>query len=267
VKDDVPKCMRMITKWMHKMFLKINGDKTEILLLYPDSLEDKVIVRGVIIDDQCIRFSKYVKNVGLWLDGNLNFDYHVNKIVAHCFKLLKDIGRIRTVLSRKHTEMLVHAVSSSRLDYCNSVFFNMKKSNLYKLQKVQNAAARLVVRKRKRDSISATLKELHWLRIESRILFKLLLFVFKYIQGNSPTNLQIRFKTHNCRPNDFLMLLHTSFATKYGRRTFDYAAPRLWNALPPKVREAKTLESFKSMVKTLLFVDTEGFQRKAFLHS
>ena len=163
--------------------------------------------------------------------------------------------------------MLVHAVSSSRLDYCNSVFLNMKKSNLYKLQKVQNAAARLVVQKRKRDSISATLKELHWLRIESRILFKLLLFVYKYTRGNSPTNLKIQYKSHNCRTGDFLMLKHTSFDTKHGKRTFDYAAPRLWNALPPDVRKAKTLQSFKSMVKTILFLDTEGFQRKAFSHS
>jgi hypothetical protein len=41
-----------------------------------------------------------------------------------------------------------------RIDYCNSLFFNMPKENIYKLQKVQNSAARLVTRKLKRDSIS-----------------------------------------------------------------------------------------------------------------
>ena len=74
-----------------------------------------------MLNGQCIRFSKQVKNVGLWLDENLNFDYHVNKVVGRCFKLLKDIGRVRNILNRKHTEMLVYAVTSSRFDYCNSV--------------------------------------------------------------------------------------------------------------------------------------------------
>ena len=209
----------------------------------------------MIIDEQCIRFSKYVKNVGLWLDGNLNFNHHVNKIVSHCFKLLKDIGRVRAMLSRKHTEMLVHAVSSTRMDYCNSVLFNMNKSNINKLQKVQNAAARLVVQKRKRESISATLRELHWLRIESRNIFKILLLVHKYVQSKFPSNLSLPYKSVNCRPGDFLMLHEKSCKTKYGKRTFTYAAPRLWNALPPDVRKTDKIETFKSMVKTILFQD------------
>ena len=116
----------------------------------------------------------------VWLDKHLNLKTHVNKIVSHCYKLLKDIGRIRSVLSQKHTETLVHAVTSSRLDYCNSIFYNMNKSNLFKLQKVQNAAARLIVQKRRRESITSTIRELHWLRIESRILFKILLLVYKW---------------------------------------------------------------------------------------
>ena len=108
-----------------------------------------------------MRFSHEVKNVGVWLDNNLKLDKHINMIVSHCYKLLKDIGRIRNVLSNKYTEMLVHAVVTSRLDYCNSLFYNISKSNLFKLQKVQNAAARLVVRKGKRHSVTGLLKDLH----------------------------------------------------------------------------------------------------------
>ena len=152
---------------MNINFLKINPEKTEILLLYPKSIASQVIIKGTFIEGKCIRFSNEVKNVGVVLDKNLNFDKHVNKVVSHGFKLLKDIGRVRSVITTKHTEMLVHAVASSRLDYCNSLFFNMKKGNLFKLQKVQNAAARLVARKKKRDSISTVIKELYWLRVKS----------------------------------------------------------------------------------------------------
>ena len=215
-------------------------------------------------EGKCIRFSNEVKNVGVVLDKNLNFDKHVNKIVSHGFKLLKDIGRVRSVLTTKHTEMLVHAVTSSRLDYCNSLFFNLNKCNILKLQKLQNAAARLVMKKRKRESVRMVLRELHWLRVESRIVFKILLLVHKIVQGKCSNNLKISYKGYNCRPNDFLQLETRKVKTKYGKRTFDYAAPRLWNALPMQVRMEDDVQQFKKQVKTLLFVDTEGFLKKAF---
>ena len=228
-------------------------------------MESDVIIRGTIIDDKhCIRFSDEVKNVGVWVDKNLSMTCHINKVVSHCYKILKDIGRIRSVLSQNHTEMLVHSLISHRMDYCNSLFYNIDKSNLEKLQKVQNAAARLIVRKRRRESISGTIKDLHWLRVESRIIFKILLLVYKSINGTSSKNIELEFKSHNCREKEFLMLKLHFYKTKYGKRTFKYNAPRLWNALPLNVRTAETVDSFKRMVKTILIQDTEGFKRKAF---
>ena len=268
LKNDVASCMKEITHWMNTQFLKINPDKTEILLLRPKALEENVIIGGTIIDEQCIRYSKVVKNVGVWLDEHLSMSTHINKIVSHCYKLLKDIGRIRNVLSKKHTEMLVHSVISSRLDYCNSLFFNINKSNMYKLQKVQNAAARLISGKRKRDNISSVIKDLHWLRIESRVIFKMLLFVYKCIRGLCTANLtqKLKYKKYNCRLGDYLMLETRKVKTKYGRRTFEYAGCRLWNALPLDVRMEEKIDNFKKQIKTLLFKDTEGFKRKASLY-
>ena len=162
--------------------------------------------------------------------------------------------------------MLVHAVSTSRLDYCNSLFINMSRANMYKLQKVQNAAARLVVRKRKREGVSKVLKELHWLPVESRVIFKILLLVYKCVTGKCSENLvsKITFKRYNCRPMDYLLLETRKVSTKYGRRTFEYAGPRLWNALPLHIRTEEVIERYKKQVKTLLFQDTEGFKRTAF---
>ena len=267
LKNDVAKCIEEVVRWSNSMFLKINPDKTEIILFYPKSLEDRVIIRGTLVGKDCIRYSREVKNVGVWLDSNLRMEKQVNAIVSHCYKLLKNIGRIRNVLTKKQTEMLVHSVITSKLDYCNSLLINTSKSNLYKLQKVQNSAARLVVRGRKRDSISQVLKELHWLRIESRIIFKILLITYKRITGQCSENLQIKYKGHNCRPQDYLMLETTNANTKYGRRRFEYAAPRLWNALPLEVRTEEDIEIFKKRVKTLLFEGTEELKRRASVYN
>ena len=142
----------------------------------------------------------------------------------------------------------------------------MSTSNLSKLQKVQNAAARLVARKRKRDGISSTLRDLHWLKVEARVIFKILLLVYKCINGTCSANLsqKLKYKKFNCRPNDYLLLETMQVSTKYGRRTFAYAGPRLWNALPLETRSEEKMENFKRQIKTLLFTDTDEFKRNAF---
>ena len=122
LKNDIVNCMNNIIQWMNTHFLKINPDKTERLLLYPNSQENQVIIKVTLFDQHCVRFSNEVKNVGVWLDKHLNLNKHVNQVVSHCHKLLKDIRGIRNVLSKQHAEMLIHAVISSRLDYCNSRF-------------------------------------------------------------------------------------------------------------------------------------------------
>ena len=147
-----------------------------------------------------MRYSKEVKNVGVWFDQQMTKKKYVNSLVSHCYHLIKNIGRIRSILSSKHAEILVHAVIFSRLDKCNRLLMNASKSNLYKLQKVQNAAARLVVRRRKRTLISDTLIKLHWLRVESTIVYKILLPVLKSLHEQCSKNLGVKFKSYNRRP-------------------------------------------------------------------
>ena len=48
LKHDVVNCMKLIVEWSHFHFMKINPDKTELLLLYPPSLESEIIIRGIL---------------------------------------------------------------------------------------------------------------------------------------------------------------------------------------------------------------------------
>ena len=150
--SEVIKCMDEVVQWSNIHFMKINPDKTELLLLRPASLNKDVIINGIMYQGQCIRFSNQVKNVGVWLDQNLTMDKHINCLVSHCYKILRDISRIKKYIQRLHLELLVHAVITSRLDYCNCLFVNINKSNLFKMQKVQNAAGRLILGRRRHDS-------------------------------------------------------------------------------------------------------------------
>ena len=113
--------MQKIIQWSNEQFMKISPDKTEILLLHPTCLNHEIVIKGVLIDEQCIRFSNIVKNVGVWIDENLNMNKHINSVVSHCHKILRDIGKIKTYLQRSHMEQIVLAVAGMRLNYCNSL--------------------------------------------------------------------------------------------------------------------------------------------------
>jgi hypothetical protein len=264
LKDDIVKCMKIIVNWNDALFMKINPDKTELMLCRPPSLNSEVIINGMIYDDQCIRFSDSEKNVGVNLDCNLTLDNHVNKVTSHSYKILRDVSQIKKFLSKERLQTLVHAIVTSRLDYCNSLFTGLTKNNIRKLQKVQNRAASLICGVRKGDSVKNTLQTLHWLRVEERIAFKTLLLVQKVLRNKCSSNLALKYRCFNGRPDDSLTLQVPDFSTKYGRRTFQYVGSKLWNALPLHIRCEEDTERFKSQLKTLLFDNYTDLLSKAY---
>ena len=175
------------------------------------------------------------------------------------------LGKIRKYLDNNSTERLVHAFITSRLDCCNSLLIGLPDNDLQKLQKLQNASARLVTCTKRREHITPILEHLHWLPVSHRIKYKVLLLVFKTLNDHSPAyldelicrympNRTLRSSSHNSlrfpsqRPQ-------TQF---YGHRAFAVCAPALWNALPLEIRNAATTEQFKCCLKTFLFKDYYG---------
>ncbi len=90
------------------------------------------------------------------------------------------------MLSMSNTEMLIHAFMTSRLDYCNALLGGCSARLINKLQMVQNAAARVLTRTRKYDHISPVMSTLHWLPIKHRIDLKILLIIYKALNGLAP---------------------------------------------------------------------------------
>ena len=123
---------------------------------------------------------------------------------------------------------------------------------------VQNNAARVIYNMKKSDHISSTLKDLHWLPVRSRILYKVLLTVYKTQHGFAPKylvdllNPYIPVRSLRSSSLHLLDIPQTNL-TKYGDRAFAVCAAKEWNKLPVTIREVTTVETFKVGLKTHLF--------------
>ena len=92
----------------------------------------------------------------------------------------------RSCLTEQAAIRLVHSLVVSRLDYGNALLFGIPDVLIGKLQRVQNYAARLVVRCDRRDHITHVLKKLHWLPVKQRVTYKILLLTFNALNGLAP---------------------------------------------------------------------------------
>ena len=142
---------------------------------------------------------------------------------------------IRTYLDRESTEAIIqHAFVTTNLDYCKSILYGLPKVLLNCLQLVQNRAAHKVTFTRRYEHVIPSLTDLHWLPVEYRIIYKTLLFVYKAINGFSPS---------------YISNLHLSYCD----RRFSIIGPKLWNSIPASLRNANSLNSFQKTLKTYLF--------------
>jgi len=127
-----------------------------------------------------------------------------------------------------------------------------------RLKRVQNSLARVVMPNVKRtDHITPTLRKLHWLPISKRIIFKIAALTFKTLYFKQPAYLFELLRPYtpdrNLRSSNQNLLVTPNIKSSIGRRSFSYAAPTIWNSLPPALRSASTLNHFLSGLKTHLF--------------
>lgn len=243
--------------WMTSNKLKLNSDKTEVLLLtskHKPSIEPVSLKIG----DATVMSQKKVRDLGVTLDGHMTMEAHVNSVVKSCMAQLKKIGHIRRYLTPEAAKTLVHAQVTSRMDYCNCMLYGLPKVLLNKLQRVQNMSARIVSRTSRYEHITPVLKELHWLPVEKRIHFKILVHTYRSIHGEAPVYLQNLVKEY--RPTRQLrsssetkLVLPRTKTVSYGERSFQYAAAHLWNDLPSHVRNVPNLTQFRKVLKTHYF--------------
>ena len=249
--EDINNCLIYISKWMHEHFLCLNQSKTKILVIAPPSTQKEIVIRGVFLENECLRFVDSAKNLGIILDNVLSFKEQINKVVKTSFSIIKKLYQIKGFLSEKQLQQLVSSYIFSKLDYCNSLYYGMSSNLLKKLQQVQNSAARLVSKTRiPNGTLDTFILKFHWLKVRERIIYKVLLIVHNCLHQKAPNELSLMFQyAESIRT---MHLRESKCSNRYGVRAFSHVGPKLWNLLPMQVRDIHDTPKFKKNLKTFL---------------
>ena len=166
--------------------LLINPDKTTLLVIgVPQLTRSLLSIPPVKLLGKEIKPVTVAKDLGVIIDSSLSFNEHVTKTVSDCLHRLIRINRIKHLLDRKTLLSLINDFVFSKLFYCSSVWSNASKTNVKRLQLVQNFVGRIVLGLRKYDRISEGLKSLKWLPIADKLFLNDSVMVQKCLIGRA----------------------------------------------------------------------------------
>ena len=251
-------CLASVQSWMSTNKLKLNPDKTKFLLIRNEQQWSKYLSMFPI---ELLGVKTYpaksASNIGVIFDKNFNFPSHISAICSSCIYHIQDLRRIRRHLDLDSANLLVNALVSNRLDYCNSLLSGIPETDLTKLQRVLNRLARVVTKSPPCTRSVPLLSSLHWLPVKYRVHFKIPLLTYKTLYEEQPVYLRSLIATslpsRSLRSNRGITLSIPRIKTNTGARAFCSCGPSFWNNLPLSVRSATSIATFRRRLKTYLF--------------
>ena len=255
-------CISDVKAWATVNMLKLNDSKTELMLVTSKrSKHLNNLPTSITIGNAQITFKQSVKNLGFTLDCHLTMNARVSNITRTCYFELRRLASIRRFLTSTATATLVSAFVLSRIDYCNSLLFGSTSDVTSHMQRIQNYAARVILRLPMSSSITIHLKSLHWLPAKVRSTYKIACLCYHCHSSTAPSYVtdmlhKKPLHTRNTRSSSYTMpLLNRPAHSKatLGDRSFSFASSSVWNSIPNDVRYAPSPSSFKSRLKTYLF--------------
>ena len=186
---------------MIKNKLKINDSKTEFIVFRSPQAKQDLSGLSVSVGDSVIAQSSKVRDLCVIFDQFLNFDDYISGVCRSTHFHLRNIGKIRHLLSYYACAEFIHALISICFDYCNSLLYNLPKGSIERLQKIQNQG-RILTKTPRCEHISEILVSLHWLRIEQRIIYKILILTLKaFVDHTAPMYLSELVKKKSSSTN------------------------------------------------------------------
>ncbi|KAF7246971.1 hypothetical protein EYD10_06929, partial [Varanus komodoensis] len=181
-------------EWMRANKLKLNPDKTEVLLVGGSGFGEGGF--DLVLNGATLPLRDKVRSLGVLLDPELSLEAQVTAVARNAFLQLRLINQLRPYLEYDCLAMVTHALVTSHLDFCNALYVGLPLKTVRTLQLVQNRAARLLTGTGRYAHMTPVLRQLHWLPIEARAQFKVLIMTYKALNGLGPGYLNERLRPY-----------------------------------------------------------------------
>jgi hypothetical protein len=159
VQQRVSACVDGVAAWMKANRLQLNHSKTEIFWCSSQRREYQIRTESILIGDALIPPLNSVRDLGIYIDADITVKAHVFVVFRTCFAALLHLRSIRRSLPPHAIKTLIHALVTSRIDYCSSVLAGVPGTQLRRLQSAVNAAARLIFSARKNEHLTPFFRE------------------------------------------------------------------------------------------------------------
>ena len=239
---------RSLPGWLLIFLLFNSSSKTEFLLIGPNQLAK--------IHNSSLNISYSARNLGFIFDEHLTFSDQITSLSKACYYHIRQLRCNRPYLDSSTACTIANSIVHSKLDYCNSLYYKLPKSQLSRLQQIQNSVARTVVKAPKSCHITLILRSLHWFRINERIEYKLLSLTYLQSSHNYST-----FITSSLFDVLVVLTLQSSSVVTLARpptsscliitdRSFRFASRCLWNQFPLSLHQPHSGTSFSMRSRT-----------------
>ena len=245
--------------------LKLNGDKTHLMLLASDRswrtklTEDSL---GLITEPNTPRINSTRKEniLGCLVSQNLKWTEHLllneKSLVKKLTCRLNALKLIGSVANFKTRLMFANGLFMSKLAYAMPVWGGCEDFLIRSLQVVQNKAARLVCRKGIYTPIETLLTECNWLSVAQLVVFHSIVLLYKVQKSQRPSYLfhmftsERRYATRGENHGKLQLFSMNPPAQKLNCRSFRWRSLQTWNQLPANIRQIDNIDEFKSKLKT-----------------
>ena len=174
VLHSIQSCISDVKAWATANMLKLNDNKTELMLVTSKTTKHlHNLPTSITTGNAQIPFKQSVENLGFTLDCHLTMNAHVSNIARTCYFELRCLASIHRFLTSTATATLESAFVLSRIDCCSSLLFGSTHGVTSHLQRMQNYAARVILRLPKSSCITTHLLSLNWLNVKIRSTYKI----------------------------------------------------------------------------------------------
>ena len=140
--EDICCCFRAVQRWMTKYFLQLNATKTQIIVFGPPNVLNHIKMEFVaLVPGVLLHLSSTVKNLGVRMDSSLTMRKQVCELKKKSFRTIRNICKIRFLLSQDQMKTVVNSLVVCCLDYCNALFYGINEKLMQQLQLLQKAAS------------------------------------------------------------------------------------------------------------------------------